>query len=226
MYKNKFISGIITAAGMGTRMESDIPKLEMKIFGRSIIDYTLEKFYNLDVFDEIILVSSKNLILEYKNRFSKLKNLKVILGGGSREESTYLGLKALNEISEIVVCHDGARPFVTKELILSSIESTMINGSGVTGVKVKDTIKTVEKNVVISTPPRDKLYQIQTPQTFKTELILSAYEKFFGKIPTTDDAGYLEAMGQKVFIVEGDYKNIKITTPEDMLIAKVIMEAQ
>lgn len=226
MYKDKFISGIITAAGMGMRMKAGIPKLELKIFDKAIVDYAVEKFYKLEIFDEIILVASKDLVAEYEKRFSKFENLKVILGGNSREESTYLGLKALNEFSEIVVCHDGARPFVSDEVIIKSINSAIEKGSGVAGVKVKDTIKIVENNFVLSTPPRNNLYQIQTPQSFQRELIVSAYDKYFGKIPTTDDAGYLEAIGEKVYIVQGDYKNIKITTPEDMIIAKAIMEAQ
>lgn len=224
MYKNTFISAIITAAGSGRRMGKDIPKLEIKLSGKPIIDYTVEKIYKLDIFDEIILVTSKRLIEEYSIRFEKMKNLKVVLGGNSREESTYNALKSLREKSEIVLCHDGARPLVSEDVIISSIESALEYGSGIAGVKAKDTIKIVENGVGISTPPRETLYQIQTPQTFSKELILDAYDTFFGKINSTDDAGFLEAMGKKVHISQGSYSNIKITTREDLAIAKVIME--
>lgn len=224
MYKNKFISAIITASGSGTRMGKDIPKLELKLLDKAIIDHTVEKISSLDIFDEIILVTSKNLIEKYTKRFESLKNLKVVLGGDSREESTYNGLKSLSEKTEFVLCHDGARPLVTKDVIIRSVDSALEYGSGIAGVRAKDTIKIVENDIAISTPPRETLYHIQTPQTFSKNLILKAYNKFFGKIVQTDDAGFLEAMGEKVHISLGSYSNIKITTPEDLAIAKAIME--
>lgn len=224
MYKNSFISAIITAAGSGTRMGKDIPKLEIKLLEKPIIDYTIENISKLKIFDEIILVTSENLMDEYSKRFANIKNLKVVLGGESREASTFNGLKSLNKKSEIVLCHDGARPFVTEEIIINSIESAIKWGSGVAGVKVKDTIKIVENGIATSTPPRENLYQIQTPQTFKKELILKAYNQFYEKISATDDAEFLEAMGANVHIIKGSYKNIKITTPEDLIIGKSIME--
>lgn len=224
MYKNSFIAAIITAAGSGTRMGKDIPKLEIKLLEKPIIDYTIENISKLKIFDEIILVTSENLMDEYSKRFANIKNLKVVLGGESREASTFNGLKSLNKKSEIVLCHDGARPFVTEEIIINSIESAIKWGSGVAGVKVKDTIKIVKNGIATSTPLRENLYQIQTPQTFKKELILKAYNQFYEKISATDDAGFLEAMGANVHIIKGSYKNIKITTPEDLIIGKSIME--
>lgn len=224
MYKNTFISAIITAAGSGSRMGKDIPKLEIKLSGKPIIDHTVEKIFKLNIFDEIILVTSKNLVEEYSSRFKKMRNLKVVLGGSSREESTYNALKSLSDKSKFVLCHDGARPLVTENVIIKSIETALEYGSGVAGVKVKDTIKIVENGVAISTPPRETLYQIQTPQTFSKGLILEAYNDFFGKINSTDDAGFLEAMGERVHISLGSYSNIKITTTEDLALAKVIME--
>lgn len=224
MYKNQFISVIITAAGSGNRMNSNIPKLEIKIHNKPIINYTVEKLANVDIFDEIILVTSKELLEEYKSRFKIFKNLEVVLGGDSREESTFKGLKALSVKSEIVLCHDGARPFVKEETILDSIDSAILNGSGVACVKTKDTIKLVSKNKVELTPNREKLYLVQTPQTFKTTLILKAYNTLFNKVKTTDDSSFIEELGEEVYIIKGSYENIKITTKEDLLFAKMLLE--
>lgn len=224
MYKDNFISALITAAGTGQRMKAKVPKLEIELLNKPIINYTVEKFVDLKIFDEIILVTNEGLLEEYKDRFLGYKNLKVILGGESREESTYNGLKSLNKNSNIVVCHDGARPFVSEETIISSIESSLKFGSGIAGVKAKDTIKLVEENIVHVTLNRDHLYHIQTPQTFKTSLIKKAYNENFGKIQVTDDSSFLEFIDAKVYIVEGSYDNIKITTKEDLVFAKMLME--
>lgn len=224
MYKDKFISALITAAGMGTRMNSEIPKLEIKINDKTIIDYTFDKIYKLGIFDEIIIVTNSLLLDEYKNRFGKFNNVKIVLGGETRELSTYNGIKSLNKDSEILLCHDGARPFISEDILIESIDSAIKFGSGVAGVKVKDTIKVVKDETVVFTPDRKLLYNIQTPQTFKTELINKAYDQFIGKIKATDDASFLEAYGESVKIIPGDYKNIKITTEEDLIFFKLLEE--
>lgn len=224
VYKDKFVSAIITAAGSGSRMETGIPKLELEINNKPLITYTVEKFASMEVFDQIILLTSKELVETYKTRYKDYKNLKVLLGGVSREETTYLGLKALDPKADLVVCHDGARPLVDPEIILDSLASADEFGSGIAAVKVKDTIKFAENNTVLLTPNRDKLYQVQTPQTFKTDLILKAYKNFFGKVSPTDDSSYLEFLDVEVHLVTGSYKNIKITTKEDLLYAQMLME--
>lgn len=224
MYKNKFISAIITAAGIGLRMSKEIPKLELELGGKPIIDLTVEKIYNTNVFDEIIVVTNAQLLDKYEKRFQKFDKLRVVLGGDSREESTYLGLKAINPNCEIVVCHDGARPFVGQETIINSIDSAIEFGSGVASVPVKDTIKMAKDGTVFSTLDRKFLYHIQTPQTFKFDVIKKAYDNYFGKISVTDDSGYLEALGEKVHLINGSYDNFKITTPEDLLMGKIILE--
>lgn len=224
MYKNKYISAIITAAGSGLRMGYDIPKLEIEINDKAIINYTVEKLSGLDIFDEIILVTSPELLEVYEKRFSYLSRLKVVEGGKSREESTLKGLNSLDKKSQIVVCHDGARPFVSRDTILKSIDSALVRGSGIAAVKVKDTIKLVDNNIVHITPNRDKLYNVQTPQTFKTDLIKKAYNEFYGKIEAKDDSYFLEIMDGEVYIVDGSYDNIKITTKEDLIFAKMLLE--
>lgn len=224
VYKDKFVSAIITAAGSGSRMEAGIPKLELEINNKPLITYTVEVFTSMEVFDQIILLASQELLETYKTRYKDFKNLQVVLGGTSREETTYLGLKALDPKSDLVVCHDGARPLVDSEIILQSLTSASEFGSGIAAVKVKDTIKFAENNIVQLTPNRNKLYQVQTPQTFKTDLILKAYKEFFGKVSPTDDSSYLEFLDEEVHLVDGSYKNIKITTKEDLLFAKMLME--
>lgn len=224
VYKDKFISAVLTAAGSGSRMEAGFPKLEIILKDKAIIDHTVKKFVDLNIFDELILVTSKDLLSAYSKRFKRMKNLRVVLGGNSREESTFLGLKSLSEESDLVVCHDGARPFVSNATILASLDSALAYGSGIAAVKAKDTIKLAENNKVIENLDRSKVYHIQTPQTFKTPLILRAYEKYFGKIQATDDSSFIQALGEDIYLVDGTYENIKITTREDLYLGKLLME--
>ncbi len=221
---SKFISVIITAAGMGQRMNQGIPKLELELFGRRIVDLTLDQFTSLEFVDEIILVTSEELLEEYQNRYASIENLRVILGGSTREASTFEGLKALHPHSDYVICHDGARPFVNEKIITDALITAFEKDACIAAVPVKDTIKYVEDGQVKSTPSRKNLYAVQTPQVFKTELILQAYRKFLGKLPATDDAGFVEAFGHPVAVSEGSYQNIKITTPEDLFTGERILE--
>ncbi len=224
MYKNKFISAIITAAGSGSRMGAGIPKLELEISGKSIIEITISKILSANIFDEIILVTSDELLHIYEERFSHIEILKIVKGGDSREESTYFGIKATYSNADIIFCHDGARPNVDMDLILKSVDAAIINGAAIVAVKAKDTIKYIDNGFVESTLDRNKLYQVQTPQVFKAELIRNAYNENFGNIVATDDSSFVEALGHKVSIVEGSYDNFKITTMIDYLLMKMLME--
>lgn len=221
---SKFVSVIITAAGMGQRMRESVPKLELEIFGRRIVDHTLDQFKDLDFVDEIILVTSRELLEEYQKRYASIKNLKVILGGKTREESTYRGLQSLNEASNYVICHDGARPFIDRQIIKDALEMAFLSDACIVAVPVKDTIKYVENGQVKSTPSRENLYSVQTPQVFRTELIQQAYDQFIGKLSATDDAGFVEALGHPITVCQGSYKNIKITTPEDLFTGERILK--
>lgn len=218
---NEFISAIITAGGSGTRMGADVPKLEIKIDGHTILEHTLSKFIDLKYIDEIIIVAPKELLAEYKTRYEDEK-IKVVEGGNSREESTFRGLCSISDRSTIVICHDGARPLVDERIIEDSIKSAIEFGSAVAAVKSKDTIKRADKTV-IETLNRDELYNIQTPQTFKTEILKSAY-KNYKRFKVTDDASLVENLGKEVYLIEGSYKNIKVTTPDDLIIAKAFLE--
>ncbi|SHH75445.1 2-C-methyl-D-erythritol 4-phosphate cytidylyltransferase [Caloranaerobacter azorensis DSM 13643] len=229
-YLGKYISVIVPAAGMGKRMNSKINKQFIKIKDIPVLARTLMEFNKCDYIDEIIVVTrydeidfcQKEIIDKYK--LDKVK--KVIQGGKERQDSVYNGLKEVNKKSDIVLIHDGARPFVKRNIIEENIKFALEYGACVTGVPVKDTIKKVDLNgEIISTPNRKELWAIQTPQTFRYDLILKAYEKakldnFLG----TDDSMLVERIGYKVKIVMGDYSNIKITTPEDLIIAETLVD--
>ncbi len=214
---------IITAAGYGKRMGQ--PKQFIEIGGRPILEWTLAVFENTKVIDEIILVvNAENVERAKKIKFSKLKQ--VVAGGSERQNSVYNGLKALPEDAEIVAIHDGARPFVTSEIIEKAVSEVKNHGAVVVGVPVRDTIKQVEsrKLRVESTLDRDKMWAAQTPQVFKKDLILRAYLEGNNKHKVTDDAMLVEKLGGSVKMVMGSYRNIKITSPDDLKVAEKILE--
>lgn len=223
---------IILAAGQGKRMNTNTPKQYLPLDGRPVLFYSLEVFQNSDV-DEIILVTEKDQI-EYCRKeivehygFDKVKN--IVAGGAERYESVYNGLHAISS-ANVVLIHDGARPFVTDDIIKRSIETALKTGACVVGTKVKDTIKEVNENhVAINTPTRDHLWQVQTPQSFQYGLIYHAYERMKQENAKdiTDDAMVMERYGTNpVTIIEGDYRNIKVTTPEDMIVAQAFLNVR
>ena len=226
MYKGNFVSVIVAAAGMSNRMGSKINKQFIAIDNKPILVHTLETFENCDYIDEIILVSKEDEV-EYckkevvaKYRFKKVKN--IIRGGKERQDSIYNGILALNENSNIVLTHDGARPFVKEEHIINGIEGVIEYGACVTGVPVKDTMKVVVEGTdrVHHTPNRSLMWAAQTPQCFWTDLLRQGYEYAIDEgIVGTDDSSLVEKMGHPVTMIMGSYDNIKITTPEDLIIA-------
>lgn len=219
-------SVIIVAGGSGSRMNMNINKQFIKINEKEVIAHTIDKFYKNEYIDEIILVVKEDEIDYFnKNIINKYgyKNIKVALGGKERQDSVYNGLKIVDKNCDMVLVHDGARPFVSKEIIKKAVTET--KKASVIGVRVKDTIKVVNNNEIISTPNRNTLWAIQTPQTFKYDLLKIAYEKayeenFYG----TDDSSLVENLGEKVNIIEGSYENIKITTKEDLNMAYQIIK--
>ncbi|SKA96068.1 2-C-methyl-D-erythritol 4-phosphate cytidylyltransferase [Caloramator quimbayensis] len=225
------VSAVIVAGGKGERMGYDIPKQYINIKGREILAITLDAFESCESIDEIILVVPesyidfclKNIVEKYC--FKKVK--KVVKGGLSRQESVYNGLLNCNPHCEVVVIHDGVRPFIQENIIQKSIEGAKKFGACAVGVYVKDTIKVVDdEKFIVSTLKRDELISIQTPQTFKYDLILKSHE--YAKqnnITATDDCALSEGYGCKVKIIEGDYFNIKITTREDIIIARAIYDS-
>lgn len=229
MYKDKYISVIIAAAGMSNRMGSKMNKQFLAVGGKPILAHTIEKFENSRFIDEIILVSKeeeieycrKEIVRKYK--FNKVTN--IIRGGQERQDSVYNGILALNEKSDIVLIHDGARPFVKKENIEDGIKAVIESGACVIGVPVKDTIKVVENNNIDHTPIRSTLWAAQTPQCFYKDLIIKGYEKARGEgYLGTDDSSLVERLGHSVKMVMGSYENIKITTPEDLVLAESLFK--
>lgn len=225
-----FCSVIIAAAGKGKRMNADIPKQYMNIKGVPVIARTIEKFECSDCINEIIIIARHEDIdyckKEIIEKFNFQKVSAVIMGGDERQDSVFEGIKAVNKNADIVLIHDGARPFVKKEHIEKIVEEADIFGGCVLGVRVKDTVKVCdESGYVCETPERKALWIAQTPQAFKYDIIKRAYEKarvdgFVG----TDDSMLAERVGYKVKMTEGDYDNIKITTPEDLRFGVAILE--
>ena len=229
MYKDNYVSVIIAAAGMSNRMGSKINKQFIAIGGKPILAHTIEKFEKSRYIDEIILVAKeeeieycrKEIIRKYK--FNKVSN--IIRGGKERQDSVYNGILALNEISNIILTHDGARPFVKIENIEDGIKGAVDYGACVIGVPVKDTIKIVEEeNNIDNTPKRSLLWATQTPQCFLKNVLIDGYEKaievgYLG----TDDSSLVERIGYNVKMIMGSYENIKITTPEDIILAESLL---
>ena len=148
----------------------------------------------------------------------------IVPGGKERQESVFLGLQAIENKDEIVLVHDGARPFVKERYIHNLVERAANDGAAVLAVPVKDTIKRVKEGLVDETIDREELWSIQTPQAFQLELLKDAHQRAIqDRVLGTDDASLLERQGQKVVIIEGDYDNIKITTKEDLIFAEVIL---
>lgn len=227
-FKDKYISVVIPAAGMGKRMESSINKQFLLINDKPILAHTIEKFCNEEYIDEIILVAREDEVKTCReliiDKYGYKKVNKVIAGGNERRDSVYNGLREVNKNCDIVIVHDGARPFVSSESIVNSIEGAIRDKACVVGVPVKDTIKIIDENYnIIDTPKRDRLWAVQTPQTFSYKLLVEAYEQSIKEgYEATDDSMIVEKMGYKVKMIMGGYDNIKITTPEDLKLGEVI----
>lgn len=231
------ISVIVLAGGKGSRMNSDIQKQYLPLCGKPVLYYALQAFQHSSV-DEIILVVGNGMIEniseeEYckkelidKYHFNKVKH--IIMGGSERYNSVMNGLKVIHNEMDYVLIHDGARPCITVELIERCIRDVIAYKACVAAVPVKDTIKVVDsKDYAVSTPDRSTLWQIQTPQCFEYNMILRAYYDMIAdkeKSNITDDAMVVEKYSRnKVKMTHSNYKNIKITTPEDLQIAKAFL---
>lgn len=212
------VNAIIPAGGTSSRFGNKNKLLE-KINGKEVIKYTIEAFEASNV-DEIIICANISIIDELKKLFNDSPKVKIIEGGATRQESVFNGLKA--DECDYVLIHDAARPMITLDIINNVIEEVKIKKALTVATKTIDTIKEVENGEIIRTIDRAKLYNTQTPQAFEYNLIKNAHLKLYGQ-NFTDDAGMLEALGQTVYIIIGSYKNIKITTHNDIDIAKIYL---
>lgn len=223
------ISAIILAGGKGKRMNSSISKQFIEIKGKPIIYYTIKKFNENKKVDNIVVVLSQEEIEYFKENILNKYNLKVdkiVIGGAERQDSVYNGLKSLeNSGTDIVLIHDGARPFISDRIIDDGIEYATIYGACAPGVMPKDTIKIKGKsNFSIDTPNRETLVAIQTPQVFKFREILECHKKVkIDKVVVTDDTMVVERYGNKVYLYDGEYTNIKVTTPEDLILGEKLI---
>lgn len=230
MRKNKlFISSVIVAGGKGTRMNMDINKQYIYIGDKPVLARTLEVFEQCPAINEIILVVNEEEIFYCKenivDKFGFEKVKKLVSGGVERQNSVYKGLVEVNKQSDVVVIHDGARPFVNSRIILNCVQEALEFGAVTAAVPVKDTIKSVSDGFVEKAYDRKTLWSIQTPQVFLYDTIMKAYEKANREnIIATDDTTLTEMLGIKTRIVNGSYDNIKITTREDLVFAKAIVE--
>lgn len=219
-------TAIILAGGSGSRMKSEIPKQYMKIGDRMVIYYSIKAFQDNEYIDNIILVTSKEYIEYARNNFMTNELSKVtdiVEGGKERYDSVYSALKKVNSDGKVLI-HDGARPCITTEVINRCLEGLNKYDACIAAVPVKDTIKIAdEQQCVKITPDRNTLWQIQTPQAFRNTVVNEAYRKLYESgdfTHVTDDAMVVERYtNKKIKLIMGDYRNIKITTPEDMEIA-------
>lgn len=218
------VTAIILAGGKGKRMGADISKQYININGKPILYYTLKRFNECENIDEIILVVPENEIEYCKSEIINKYSLRVdmiVKGGKERQDSVY---NALNSIvnTDIVLIHDGARPFVSKDIIDNGISNAKKHGSAACGVMPKDTIKIIGADgLSIETPDRSTLRAVQTPQCFSYKIIKEAHQYVNdNNIKVTDDTMVVELLGNKVYLYEGEYTNIKVTTPEDLILAE------
>ena len=215
---NYTVNAIIPAGGTSSRFGKTNKLLE-KIDGKEVIKYTVEAFETSNV-QKIIICANVAIIDELRNIFQDSSKVQIIEGGASRQKSVFNGLNASE--CDYVLIHDGARPMISTDLINLAIEEVVTKKALTVATKTIDTIKEVQDGKIIRTIDRAKLYNTQTPQAFQYDLIKDAHIKLYGQ-NFTDDAGMLEALGQTVYILNGSFKNIKITTQNDIEIAKVYL---
>ena len=222
------VSVIFPAAGAGRRMKADRNKVLLELSGVPILLRTLRRFSAVPAVAELIVVVAKDEIAFVEGMLEKAQGLKpwrVVQGGAERQYSIANGMAHLAADADIVLVHDAARPLIRRETIEELIRVVRAEGAGIVAVPEKNTIKiAAEDGTVAATPPRQTLWQVQTPQGFRKEILIEANRRaeadgFLG----TDDASLVERIGVPVRIVHGEYSNIKVTTPEDMVVAEAIL---
>lgn len=221
------VCAIVPAGGSGTRMGGTVPKQFQSLNGKPILYHTIKTLQNCETISEIILVVPEK---EYETAntdwLGKLEIVKkVVIGGEKRQDSVYNGFCEVSQDSEIVLVHDGVRPFLSQKMIADSIDAAREYGAAITAIPVHDTIKRVDTSGLVSqTIDREGLWRVQTPQAFRYSLLLDAFNKaksenFYG----TDEGALIEHLGEPVKIVEGLEQNIKITRPEDLELSKAFI---
>ena len=228
--KQEKCTAIVLAAGRGRRMNSSIQKQFLELQGKPVVYYSLDCFQNSPLIEKIVLVTGKDSLSyckkEIVDRYHFTKVTEIVPGGKERYDSVYAGLLAC-ENTDFVFIHDGARPFITEEILQRGFQGVKKTGACVVGMPSKDTVKIADhRNCIQETPDRSKIWTIQTPQIFSYTIIRSAYESIRKKDMSniTDDAMVAEQESDvQIQLTEGSYRNINITTPEDLLIAEAFL---
>ena len=221
----KRCGAVIVAAGSASRM-GGIDKVMAPLRGEPVILRTVRAFQETDAIREIVIVTREDLIMPVSDLCAGLDKVKaVVVGGGSRQESVWLGLNALSKGIELAAIQDGARPLVTPALIDRTVRAAHSYGAAAPAIPVKDTIKVEKSGLIESTPDRSTLRAVQTPQVFDFDLLRGALQKARNDgAEVTDDCSAVERLGMKIRLVEGEERNLKVTTPLDLKIAELLLE--
>jgi 2-C-methyl-D-erythritol 4-phosphate cytidylyltransferase/2-C-methyl-D-erythritol 2,4-cyclodiphosphate synthase len=220
------VGAIVVAAGKSERM-GGVEKIFAAIDGKPLLAHTVESFQQSPIVDSIVIVLAKDKVsdgLDLAKKYHWSKVVAICPGGTRRQDSVSEGLNRLGKVDWVLI-HDGARPCVTQDIIERGLEAARESGAAIPAMPVADTIKVVSSDSYVKdTPPREKLWAVQTPQVFRFDIISEAHRKAKGNV--TDDASMVESLGHKVKIFKGSYTNIKVTTPEDLIIAEAILKSR
>lgn len=222
-------SAVIVAAGTAQRM-GGIDKVMADLGGQPLLWHSLRTFQNHPLIMEIIVVTREDLLVPVselceRNDFSKVKM--VVVGGEDRLHSVLNGVACVSKKSNLIAVHDGARPLVSPKVITDAVLKAHHTGAAAPAIAVKDTVKVAKNSAVVSTPERKNLFAVQTPQVFDDDLLRAAlYNAQEKNLPVTDDCSCVEEIGMRVILTPGEEKNLKVTTPLDLKIAKLLMEGE
>ena len=220
------VGAIIPAAGRGKRIGASVPKQFLEIQGKPLLHHTLTVFASCKLIDYVVLVMPRADVDEigkdWLNKYAIVRE--VVVGGEQRQDSVYNGFNSLEEGTDIVVVHDGVRPFTTPQMITATVEAAQQHGAAITAIPVSDTVKQAVDGFVKQTVPRDGLWRVQTPQAFQCGLLQQAFKKakkdsYYG----TDEGSLVEYLGERVKIVPGSELNIKITRKEDLVLGESLL---
>ena len=220
------VGAIIPAAGRGKRIGASVPKQFLEIQGKPLLHHTLTVFASCKLIDYVVLVMPRADVDEmgedWLNKYEIVRE--VVVGGEQRQDSVYNGFNSLEEGTDIVVVHDGVRPFTTSQMITATVEAAQQHGAAITAIPVSDTVKQAADGFVKQTVSRDGLWRVQTPQAFQCGLLQQAFKKakkdsYYG----TDEGSLVEYLGERVKIVPGSELNIKITRKEDLVLGESLL---
>jgi len=223
--KLKYCGAVIVAAGNASRM-GGVDKVMASICGEPMIVHTARAFQNCDAIREIVIVTRQDLVVPIMDLCHELTKVQMVMvGGETRQDSVEMGLRALSDKVKLVAVQDGARPLISWQVIDRTVRAANSYGAAAPAIPVKDTVKIVKGGLVSETPDRSTLKAVQTPQVFDVNLLRGALAKAKADgVQVTDDCTAVENLGMSVKIVEGDERNIKVTTPMDLKLAQMLME--